>query len=166
MGKKKYIESPEKLWSLFLKYESKTKKIPFLVHDFAGKEAESVYREKERCLTIEGFYEFVCDHPDTLFDTDNPDLSDYFENKDGRYSDYVRICSRIKRRIRKDQIEGGMAGIYNPSITQRLNGLVDRVANDHTTKGESINKPDLSKLTDDELRTLAIIQHKSGTSQT
>ena len=28
--------------------------------------------------------------------------------------------------IRQDQIEGGMSGIYNPSITQRLNGLTDK----------------------------------------
>jgi hypothetical protein len=33
---------------------------------------------------------------------------------------------------------------------------------DHTTKGESLNKPDLSKLSDDELRKLAELQSKSG----
>jgi len=36
---------------------------------------------------------------------------------------------------------------------------------DHTSKGESINKPDLSKLTEDELRFLVNIQHKSGTGK-
>jgi hypothetical protein len=36
---------------------------------------------------------------------------------------------------------------------------------DHTTKGESINTPDLSKLTDDELRTIAALQRKSGISE-
>jgi hypothetical protein len=54
------------------------------------------------------------------------DLGHYFENRDERYSDYVAICSRIKRAIRQDQIEGGMVGQYNPSITQRLNNLVDK----------------------------------------
>lgn len=54
------------------------------------------------------------------------DASDYFENKDNRYSDYIPICRIIKKMIRKDQIEGGMAGIYNPSITQRLNGLKEQ----------------------------------------
>jgi hypothetical protein len=29
--------------------------------------------------------------------------------------------------IRQDQIEGGMAGVYNPSITQRLNGLKENI---------------------------------------
>ena len=31
--------------------------------------------------------------------------------------------------ISGDQIQGGMAGLYNPSITQRLNGLVEKVDN-------------------------------------
>jgi len=35
---------------------------------------------------------------------------------------------------------------------------------DHTSKGESINKPDLSKLTENELRTIAELQRKSGIS--
>ena len=36
---------------------------------------------------------------------------------------------------------------------------------DHTSKGESINKPDLSKLSEDELRILVNLQHKSGTGK-
>jgi len=124
MSKNKYIETPIKMWDLFLFYEKDVKKKPFLIHDFVGKDGNGVRKEKERCLTIEGFYEYVADNDD--INTTYPDLSDYFENKECRYDEYIRICSRIKRRIRKDQIEGGMSGIYNPSITQRLNGLVDK----------------------------------------
>ena len=54
------------------------------------------------------------------------DLKDYFANSNSAYTDYSPICSRIKGEIRQDQIDGGMVGIYNPSITQRLNSLVDR----------------------------------------
>ena len=54
------------------------------------------------------------------------DLGDYFSNKDERYNEFATICSRIRKHIRQDQIEGGMANIYNSSITQRLNGLVDK----------------------------------------
>jgi hypothetical protein len=54
------------------------------------------------------------------------DLGQYFENRDNRYLEYVAICSRIRRAIRQDQIEGGMVGQYNASITQRLNNLVDK----------------------------------------
>jgi hypothetical protein len=37
--------------------------------------------------------------------------------------------------IRNDQIDGGMVGQYNPSITQRLNGLVEKTDN----KNENTN---------------------------
>ncbi len=84
----------------------------------------------QRPLTFEGFQNWLDDN-DII-----TDVTDYFENKDGRYSEYVRICSRVKRVIRQDQIEGGMAGIYNASITQRLNGLADN--KDITSKGEKI----------------------------
>jgi hypothetical protein len=63
-------------------------------------------------------------------------VQDYFANYEGRYSAYTTICSRIEEAIRMDQIEGGMTGQYNASITQRLNNLTERV--DTTTKGEKI----------------------------
>jgi hypothetical protein len=134
MGKNKYIETPEKLFKFFKEYEKEVKSNPRTEHVFIGKEGISERKELERPLTIEGFYEFVCDHEDTKFDTDNPDLSDYFENKDNRYSEYIRICSRIKRRIRRDQIEGGMVGQYNASITQRLNNLTEKIENSNLNK--------------------------------
>jgi hypothetical protein len=63
-------------------------------------------------------------------------VNDYFANTDNRYSEYTTICSRIEEAIRMDQIEGGMVGQYNASITQRLNNLTERV--DTTTKGDKI----------------------------
>jgi len=109
------------MWDLFLQYKKNCKENPILVHDFVGKDGQAVWREKERCLTMEGFEDFVADQPDMP-----SDLGDYFSNKNNAYSDFSAICSRIKRAIRRDQIEGGMAGIYNPSITQRLNNLVEK----------------------------------------
>ena len=120
MAKTKYIESPEKLWELFCAYVEKVKASPFKVKDWVGKDGDEVSREKERPLTLEGFECYV-------FDQDlNGELSHYFSNKDGRYELYVAICSRIRKSIKADQIEGGMAGMYNASITQRLNGLKEQ----------------------------------------
>jgi len=121
----KYIETPQKMWELFESYAIDLKLNPILVHDYVGKDGDSVERKKERPLTMEGFQNYL-DDLDII-----SDVTDYFENKDNRYSDYVRICSRIRRRIKQDQIEGGMAGIYNPSITQRLNGLAEKTQNDN-----------------------------------
>ena len=129
MGKNKYIETPEKMWEYFLAYKEATKNNPILVKDWVGKDADEVNREKERPLTIEGF-ECWCYDNEII-----NDLSNYFANSNNKYSDYSTICSRIRKAVRNDQIEGGMAGIYNPSITQRLNGLVDKKeVNDITPK--------------------------------
>jgi hypothetical protein len=124
MGKNKYIESPQKLKEYFLAYQKETKSNPFIVKDWVGKDAIDVFREKERPFTIEGFECWLADN-DII-----EDLGDYLKNKDNRYEEYAPICSYIKKHTRKDQIEGGMAGIYNPSITQRLNNLVEKTQND------------------------------------
>lgn len=134
MGKHKYIETPEKMWEYFLAYEQETKGNPIKVQDFVGKDGLEVNRERERPLTLEGFEDY-------LFKNDIlSDLGDYFANKDNRYADYAAICRAIRKRIRKDQIEGGMAGIYNPSITQRLNGLVEKTDNKQDGKVEVVVK--------------------------
>lgn len=120
MGKHKYIETPERMWELFNEYKKATKAKPILVQDYVGKDGNEVFREKERPLTMEGFsiylYEqgLICD------------IWQYFSNLNDAYKDYLGICRTIREAIRLDQIEGGMAGIYNPSITQRLNGLTEK----------------------------------------
>jgi len=128
MGKRKYIETPERMYELFLAYKQEVKSNPRKKHTFVGKEGLSEYELLERPLTLEGFECYVADLGEI------EDLSHYFCNLDDRYSEYVAICSRIRKEIRKDQIEGGMVGQYNASITQRLNGLADK--KEHEVKGE------------------------------
>lgn len=130
LGRPKNIETPQLMWEYFLAYKKQVKENPIIVKDWVGKDATDVHREKEKPLTFIGFQNYL-DDQDII-----TDVTDYFENKDNRYSDFVRICSRIKRNIQDDQIAGGMVGIYNPSITQRLNGLTDNV--DLTSKGKEI----------------------------
>jgi hypothetical protein len=124
-GRQKTIESPDQMWNLFQDYVKHTKANPIKVKDWVGGMAKQVIREKERPLTNEGFSIY-------LFESGiMSDVKDYFSNREGRYQDFVPICSRIRESIRQDQIAGGMAGIYNPSITQRLNGLVEKTENKH-----------------------------------
>ena len=120
MGKNKYIETPEKMWELFEAYRKEVKSNPRHITDFYGKDGEERIKPLERPLTLEGFENYVSDL-DII-----SDLSNYFANSDNKYAEYSTICSRIRKTIRQDQIEGGMVGQYNPSITQRLNGLVDK----------------------------------------
>lgn len=141
MSKHKYIETPERMWELFQAYKKQAKENPFLEHDFVGKDGNPDYRKKERCLTMEGFECYVFN------EGLNGELHQYFSNRDNSYTDYVAICSRIRKEIRTDQIEGGMAGIYNPSITQRLNGLTEKSS---VTITEQPLFPDSSNKTDSE----------------
>lgn len=148
MGKPKYIESPERMWELFEAYVQETKSKPFQlteqrkgaiiipkgtpVDEIKDLLDPVVELPKERALTMIGFLNYL-DKEGVI-----TDATDYFENKDKRYNDYIRICARIERNIKQDQIEGGMAGIYNPSITQRLNGLVEKTQNENTNRNFEI----------------------------
>ncbi len=139
MGRYKLIESPDKMWELFLAYKESAKRKPILVQDFVGKDGMEVRRERERPLTMEGFECYVWDQEIV------EGVEQYFSNRDGRYADFVGICSRIRREIRQDQISGGMAGIYNPSITQRLNNLTESTQ----SKTEGIQKITIERVNKD-----------------
>lgn len=115
------FKTPEELWAAFEKYVAETKANPRKKHVFVGKDATSEFELLERPLTQEGFEIYCYDNYGCV--------SQYFKNQDRLYNDFIPICSRIKQAIRRDQIEGGMVGQYNPSITQRLNNLVDKVEN-------------------------------------
>ncbi len=133
-GRPKNIESPEKLWEYFLSYKKGVSENPILVHDYVGKDAEEVRRERQRPLTMEGFENWLEDN-EIINNLDN-----YLANSNNAYTEFSSICSRIRRNIRQDQIEGGMAGVYNPSITQRLNNLAEKTE----TKIEGgLNIPDI-----------------------
>jgi hypothetical protein len=125
VGRPKNIETPEIMWELFQQYKKDIKANPFLVKDWVGGMGKMVMREKEKPLTLEGFNVWCFENGIASW------LHDYFMNKDNRYAEFANICSIIKEQIRQDQIGGGMAGIYNPSITQRLNNLVEKTENKH-----------------------------------
>lgn len=120
VGRPRSFETPQDLWDAFVKYAEDVKANPRLKTVFVGKDGEQKLEPLQRPLTMEGFQLF-------LWDLDvRSGADEYFTNKDGKYDLFSEVCSRIKKSIRKDQIEGGMVGQYNPSITQRLNGLVEK----------------------------------------
>ena len=135
-GHSKYIETPDKLWELFTSYKKEVEANPFKVKDWVGKDANQVSREHIKALTMEGFECFCMDNTKIKY----PDLTEYFEGKNLSYKDYFPISARIKREIRRDQIEKGMAGLANPSITSRLNGLVEKSEAKDETKQEIVIK--------------------------
>jgi hypothetical protein len=121
VGRPRNLDSPEQLSELFDKYKRDVKANPRIKSVFGGKEFEERAEPLERPLTMEGFELFCYDEVGLV--------EQYFKNVDKRYEEFIPICTRIRKAIRQDQIEGGMVGQYNPSITQRLNGLTERVEN-------------------------------------
>lgn len=128
--KSKYIETPEKLYEIFEEYKKSLKARE--VQKATPKGVVSEWHTPP--LTMEGFEVFVYNWEGI----ESKGVEQYFSNREGRYLAYVDICSRIKKEIRRDQIEGGMVGQFNPSITQRLNGLTEKT--DVTTQGERISE--------------------------
>ena len=106
------------LWQAFKKSISEQEKEWQRVQ-YVGKDGDRREDPVKIPLTLEGFKRYC-------WDNNIGCIEQYFVNKDSLYGDYVSICSRIKNEIRENQIIGGMNGFFNPSITQRLNGLVDK----------------------------------------
>ena len=111
------------MWEAFADYCVQAKAQPVKVEDYVGVKADRVLRERENPLTFEGFQVYCYEQGI------GKSIDQYFTNPNGRYDKFVDVCTRIKTTIRADQIRGGMTGIYNTSITQRLNGLADNQNN-------------------------------------
>ena len=131
VGRPRILNSPDELYELFERYKREVKANPRIKSVFGGKEFEERAEPLERPLTLEGFELFCYEQVGMV--------EQYFKNVDKRYNEYIPICTRIRKAIRQDQIEGGMCGQYNPSITQRLNGLTERVENTIVTEQPLFN---------------------------
>jgi hypothetical protein len=119
-GRPRIFKSPKEMLDAFLKYRTYEKANPILVHDYVGKDGVEVFRKKEVPLTMEGFKSW-------MFEQSGYNAGDLENYWNGTYAEFSEVSARIKEIIRTDQIRGGMAGIYNPSLTARINGLVDKV---------------------------------------
>jgi len=89
---------------------------------YVGKEGQRMEDAYKLPYTMDGFEVFCYNNYGTV--------EQYFKNQDNYYSEFIPICSHIKKEIRENQITGGLLGVYNPSITQRLNGLAERTENE------------------------------------
>ena len=114
------FKSPEELehaWTLY-KESLREEALEWVKVQYVGKEGQRMEDALKLPYTMEGFEVFCYKNFGTV--------EQYFKNKDEYYTNFVPICSHIKKEIRSNQITGGLLGVYNPSITQRLNSLVDK----------------------------------------
>lgn len=141
-GRPPTYKEPQELYAHFEEYKEWTNNNPIKVHDFVGKDGQEVFRLRQRPLSFDGFCSYI-------FRTYKLYIAQYFEQSEGHYEKFIGICRAIKQEIRQEQIDGGMAGIYNPSITQRLNGLTEKVQHEGGDKPLFMNL-DVSELKEDE----------------
>jgi hypothetical protein len=111
------FKEPEELEKAWLEYKEhvKLESLKWVKVQYVGKDGDRVEEPQKVPYTMEGFEVFCYDNYGTV--------KHYFDNKQGYYDVFGAICLHIKQQIRQDQITGGLLGFYNPSITQRLNGL-------------------------------------------
>jgi hypothetical protein len=121
MHPSRIFKHPHELRDAFEEYKKHltAKALEWANVQYVGREGMRVEDYPKLPLTMEGFSVFC-------YDRGIGTIRHYFSNTDGRYDEFCHICSRISEEIRDDQITGGLLGKYNASITQRLNGLVEK----------------------------------------
>lgn len=110
-------EEMAQAWAEF-KEDLKTQSEEWIKVQYTGKDGDRREDPQKVPMTLEGFKRFCR--------TKYGEVEQYFSNQGNYYDDFVGICSRIREEIRENQIIGGLLGFYNPSITQRLNGLTEK----------------------------------------
>jgi hypothetical protein len=115
VGRPRLLKSENELWELFERYKLAAKNNPR--SKAIQTQTGLAYIPLEVPLTLVGFYSYCRKEIGSVHH--------YFEELD-KFPEFRGICHAIREEIQQDQIEGGMVGIYNPSITQRLNGLVEK----------------------------------------
>jgi hypothetical protein len=111
---------PNELKQAFEEYKNdlKNQSNEWLKISYVGKDGDRVAEPQKVPMTFEGFKRFARNN--------YGDIHHYFDNTENRYDNFGAICYNIKEEIRENQIIGGLLNFYNPSITQRLNNLVEK----------------------------------------
>jgi hypothetical protein len=128
MAKKKYIETPELLWQYFLDYIKNEQDNPMYKIEYVGRDGNTVKTPLETPITFEGFECYLADR-----EVIN-DLGDYVSNKDGKYSEYSTIITRIQKNCFTHNFKGASVGLFNANLIAKKLGLIDK--QEHNIKAE------------------------------
>ena len=114
-------------WDAYKKHRKESAKEWPMVQ-YVGKDGERKEDYPILPITTDGFYIYCREKmPDGT--KRYGEVEQYFTNQDRLYDDFIGICRACKQERTDNQIIGGMLGIFNASITQRLNGLVEKQHN-------------------------------------
>ena len=120
MPKHKYIETPEKLWKLFLDYIEHERSNPMYKVEYVGKDSNQVKTPLETPITFEGFECYLQDQ--NIIN----DLGNYSSNLNNAYEQYLPIITRVKQNCFVHNFKGASVGLFNANIIARKLGLVDK----------------------------------------
>lgn len=135
MGKNKYIETPEMYKQIWEDYKKSVKDNPKLKHTFVGKDGNSAYEERERPITWDGFEVYTM----LMGYNNSADLSEYCNENNPSYKDYLPLSRAIKKECRADHIDGGMTQIYPASLTANITGMASKVETNNTHNVSILN---------------------------
>lgn len=133
------FKTPEDLLNAWEGYKQdiKEQSKEWLKVQYVGKDGDKKEDAQKVPYTLEGFKRYCRKH--------HGEVQHYFDNKEGYYEEFGVICSQVREEIRENQIIGGMLGFYNPSITQRLNGLAEKRETDLNANVNVLNIDPLSE---------------------
>jgi len=138
MHPSRIFKTPEDLEQAFTEYKLSLKNTAkkWEKIQYVGKDGSKKTDYPKLALSLDGFEVWY-------YNENKKFIGQYFDNKDKLYSDFVAICSHIRKEIRADQIQGGLLGFYNPSITQRLNNLKEETVNTNNQNIQLLNNDPL-----------------------
>ncbi len=128
VGRPKDIETPEKMWDLFLSYVKFVQENPWLKVDYVGQKAEKVVIPLAKPITLEGFECWLFDQGVCH------DIGHYAANRDGRYIEFVPIIKLIRQSCFRQNFDGAAVGAFNANLIARKLGIKDQVDTDHGLK--------------------------------
>lgn len=137
MAKKKYIETPGKLWELFTEYVKHEQANPMYKVEYVGKDGNKVLTPLQTPITFEGFECWLADEGVIN------DLGDYSSNKDGRYDEYATIITRIRNNCFTQNFKGAAVGLFSPNLIAKKLGLINKTENTHKHEVEIFKGIDL-----------------------
>lgn len=132
MAKKKYIETPSHLWELFKAYVKHEAENPMYKVEYVGRDGSKEKTPLETPITFEGFECYLADEGVIN------DLGDYQSNKDGRYSEYATIITRITKNCFVHNFKGASVGLFNANLIAKKLGLIEKTENQTNLKVEGI----------------------------
>lgn len=130
-GRPPIFETPDDLWRCFTEYVALVEQHEINLPTYVvkgSKREEGKGGKIARPLTFQAFMAFA---------GISSEWSDFEKYTKQRSEEFSEVTTRIRRIIESDQVEGGLANIYNSNLTARLNGLKERT--DHTSGDESLN---------------------------